>query len=413
MKVAYYSSLPPERTGIADYSALLVPALRRRLDVDVLRRRRPKPPRDADLSLYHIGNDPDTSGWILEALRRWPGVVVLHEFVLHHLVAGLTIGRNYADGYVETMENEAGALGRLLALGVLDGCVPPLWETRPEDFSLASFVLDATKGKGVIVHSRYTEERVRASRYEGPVWRVPLAVAAPPHVEPARFDGPVVGCLGHVTLSKRILQLLEAFAHVHDAIPEARLLLVGAAAPRVDVDQLVRRMGVPPEAVVWAGWVDEERFWSLMAGCDVCVNLRAPTMGETSYSALRALSLGRPLVVNDLGWFAEIPDDAALKIPVDEREITRLAATLKLLLRRPDVAAAYGAAGRSFVAREHDLDRVAGLYAAALEEAAGGPAVRDEVVGELARAAAETGIAAGSLEAELVGARLREARIGE
>jgi hypothetical protein len=70
-------------------------------------------------------------------------------------------------------------------------------------------------------------------------------------------------------------------------------------------------------------------------------------------------------------------------------------------------------AARDHVAREHALDRVADLYAAALEDAAGGPAVRDALLGEVAAAAAEVGIEAGSEEAAAIGERLREARVGD
>src|ERR687883_1518886 len=126
MKVAYYSPLPPERSGIADYSALLLPALSRLVDVDVVRRGRTRPVA-ADVALYHVGNDPESHGWIVEALRRRAGVVVLHDFVLHHLVAGLTLGRRDGPGYLGAMQREAGVAGRLLAHGVLDGIVPPLW----------------------------------------------------------------------------------------------------------------------------------------------------------------------------------------------------------------------------------------------------------------------------------------------
>ena len=70
MKVAYFSPFPPERSGIADYSALLVPALRERVDLTVVRRGAKKPPRGTDLAVYHIGNNPEVHGWILDALRR-------------------------------------------------------------------------------------------------------------------------------------------------------------------------------------------------------------------------------------------------------------------------------------------------------------------------------------------------------
>jgi hypothetical protein len=84
VKVAYYSPMPPERSGIADYSAHLLPALRERIEVEVVRRGRKRPVRGTDLALYHVGNNPDAHGWIVEALRRRPGIVVLHDFVLHH-----------------------------------------------------------------------------------------------------------------------------------------------------------------------------------------------------------------------------------------------------------------------------------------------------------------------------------------
>jgi hypothetical protein len=127
VKVAYYSPLPPSRSGIADYSALLLPALRRHLDVVVAEPGKRAP--DADVALYHVGNDPDAHGWIVDALRRRPGVVVLHEFVLHHLISGITLGRGDPRGYFDAMERDLGVAGRLLALGVADNLLPLLWET--------------------------------------------------------------------------------------------------------------------------------------------------------------------------------------------------------------------------------------------------------------------------------------------
>ena len=114
MRVAYYSPLPPERSGIADYSALLLPALGDLVEITIVRRGRTRPVA-ADVALYHVGNNPEAHGWIVDALRRRPGVVVLHDFVLHHLVAGLTIGRKDGHGYLAAMERDAGIPGRLLA----------------------------------------------------------------------------------------------------------------------------------------------------------------------------------------------------------------------------------------------------------------------------------------------------------
>ena len=62
--------------------------------------------------------------------RRRRGLVVLHEFVLHHLVAGLTIGRGDTEAYLDAMHRDAGVIGRLLAHGVVDHLLPPIWEDR-------------------------------------------------------------------------------------------------------------------------------------------------------------------------------------------------------------------------------------------------------------------------------------------
>ncbi len=411
MKVAYYSPMPPERSGIADYSALLLPALQERIDVQVVRRGRSRPVRGTDLSLYHVGNNPDAHGWIVDALRKRPGVVVLHDFVLHHLVAGLTIGRRDGHGYLDAMEREGGVVGRLLGHGVLDKRIPPLWESRPEDFHLAGEVLGLATG--VIVHSRYVEERARAAGFEGPIWRIPHPAWEVPAVEPARVEGsPLIGSFGNVNASKRIPQLLEAFARLRSERPDAQLLLVGSVSPGFDLERRLQRLGLSGEGITREAYVEEDRLWALMAACDVCVNLRAPTMGETSGSVIRQLSLGKPVVVSDVGWFAELPDSVALRVPVDERETETLYAALELLARDEAVRAAMSSAALELVRREHDLARSADLYVAALEQAAGGEAVADAVLSDVAAAASDVGIEPGSPEAAELAQRLAEVELG-
>jgi glycosyltransferase involved in cell wall biosynthesis len=401
--------MPPDRSGIADYSAHLVPALRERVDVVVAGRRRRAP--KADVALYHVGNNPDAHGWIVDALRKRPGVVVLHDFVLHHLVAGLTIGRRDGHGYLDAMEREGGVVGRLLAHGVLDKRIPPLWESRPEDFHLAGEVLGLATG--LIVHSRYVEERARAAGFEGPIWRIPHPAWEHAPVAPAPVGGaPLIGSFGNVNASKRIPQLLDAFARLRRDRPGARLLLVGAVSPGFDLDRRLQRLGLSGEGIVREAYVEEERLWSLMAACDVCVSLRSPTMGETSGSVIRQLSLGKPVVVSDVGWFSELPDDVALKVPVGDGEAETLHAALELLARDEGVRSEMRRAALDLVRREHDLGRAADLYAAAIEQAAGGRAVSDAVLGDVAAAAADVGIEPGSPEASELAQRLAEVELG-
>jgi len=360
MRVAYYSPLPPSRSGIADYSALLLPALQERMDVVVARpgrfRRAPK----ADLAVYHVGNDPQEHGWIVDALvRRNPGpaVVVLHEFVLHHLVSGITLARGDVEGYCAALEREAGPEGRELGLAVQQGRIEPLWETRAQEFPLAHGVLDAATG--LIVHSSYVEGLARAAGYDRPVWQVPMPAWPVPPILPAAIDGgPVIGCFGHVNESKRVPQLLEAFAQLG---PDARLLLVGSWSTRLP------QIDLPPN-VIRHDYVPEDELWSLLAACDAVVSLRWPTMGETSAAAVRALSVGKPLIVSDVGAFRELPSEVAIKVPVGDGEIDALVAAMERATGNLEMSAA----ARRLAETEHRLDRTADLYVAALRQAVTG-----------------------------------------
>jgi glycosyltransferase involved in cell wall biosynthesis len=409
VKVAYFSPLPPERSGIADYSSLLLPALRKRLDVEVVRRGATRPPRGTDLTLYHVGNNPDAHGWILEVLRRQAGVVVLHDFVLHHLVAGVTLGQGDAVGYLDAMQRDAGVIGRLLAHGVVDNLLPPIWEHRAEDFPLAGEVLD--RADAVICHSHYVERQARDYGYVGPISVIPMpawpAVQLGRRATPeGRF--PVVACVGYLNAAKRVPQLLEAFGRLRHRFPDALLVLAGSAAP--DVDLHPERLG---DGVLRLNHLEEDALWQLLADCDVCVSLRWPTMGETSGMVIRALSLGKPVAVSDVGWFSELPDSVVAKVPVDEFEVETLTAVLVRLAEDDHLRRRMGAAAHEYARLEHDLERVADLYVKALEEGGGASAVRDAVLTDVARAAQEVGIGMNNPELGEIAARSREVGLGD
>jgi glycosyltransferase involved in cell wall biosynthesis len=405
VKVAYFSPLPPERSGIADYSALLLPALEERMEVKVARRGKTKPPRGTDVALYHVGNNPEAHGWIVDALQRRPGIVVLHDFVLHHLVAGLTLGRGDVEGYLDAMQRDAGVIGRLLAHGVADQLLPPIWEERAADFPLTGFVLD--KADGVICHSRFVEAKLREYGYGGPVAVVPMP--AWPSVElgdPAVDQGrsPVIGCFGYLNRPKRIPELLAAFDRLRERFPQALLVLGGSAAADLKLD--------PTEGVLRLEHLDERSLWRHIAACDVIVSLRSPTMGETSGMVIRALSRGKPLVVSDVGWFSELPDEVAAKVPVDDHEVEALTQALELLAGDNDLRRRMGAAALDAAKNEHDLGHVADLYVKAIEEFGGGANVRDAVAREVATAAHEVGIDMNDPELSEVAARAREVGLG-
>ena len=73
MRVAYYSPMPPSRSGIADYSALLLPELEQRIEVVVAKPGRFRKDPPADVALYHVGNDAEAHGWIVDGAPEAAG----------------------------------------------------------------------------------------------------------------------------------------------------------------------------------------------------------------------------------------------------------------------------------------------------------------------------------------------------
>ena len=116
--------------------------------------------------------------------------------------------------------------------------------------------------------------------------------------------------------------------------------------------------------------------------------------------------------MTDAGWFSELPDDVALKVPVGDREVDDLAAALRLLAERPDARASMGAAARRLAAGPHELERVAQLQAAAFEQAAGGAAVVRRRSAGRERSRRRRRDRAGTPEASEIAKRLSEVELG-
>ena len=178
--------------------------------------------------------------------RKRPGVVVLHEYVLHHLIAGITIGRGDGRGYLDAMERELGVAGRLLGLGVLDNLLPLLWETQPERFPLAGVVLD--QAAGLIVHSRLRRRARARGRLRGPALADPapgVAAGRRRRRRPTSTGDPLIGCFGYPEHEQADPAAARGVRRrCAGARPGARLLLVGAAGERFDIDRRLERLGL-------------------------------------------------------------------------------------------------------------------------------------------------------------------------
>ncbi len=422
MNLAYCSPLPPQPSGIADYSAELLPALAGHVDgIELFVAAGARPERRIaerfpvrplgelaarapalDAVLYHLGNDVRFHGEIYRAALEVPGVVVLHEYMLHHLVRGLTVDRHDPEGYVASMERCYGPGGARAGRRFLDiGAGVERWF-----YPMFEEVVDSSRG--VIAHNQCTRDRVLAARPDAAVAVVPhhLCLDALPDAGSDRpaarqrlglpVDAVLVGVFGFLTASKRLAPTLVAFQALRAERPDARLLLVGD--PEADPELPGLLAGDLGEGVELVGRVPLDSFLLHMRAVDLAVNLRWPTGGETSGTVMRLLGLGVPTVVSDVGAFAEIPDGCCVKVPVGEHESEALAAALLVLADDPELRGRLGGNARGHMAAGHTIDGSARAYAAALRELGARPPLhpwRGRTVEHAASASlvAETGAA--------------------
>ena len=143
---------------------------------------------------------------------------------------------------------------------------------------------------------------------------------------------------------KRIAESLRAFRRLVRALPDARMILVGEAHPELPLQSLIASMGLQ-EHVRHLDFVPMEDFNGYLGACDIVLNLRYPTVGESSGTLQRALGMGKAVIVSDVGSFRELPDDICLKTPVDATEEEHLFEYLNLLATRPSVRSCAGRSG--------------------------------------------------------------------
>jgi len=359
LRVTLFSPLPPSRTGVAHYASMLIPELEKHVELTAIGSPSSLVPRP--LSLYFLGNNPHHA-WIYEETMRTPGVIVLHDLVLHHLIVEMTLARGDVDGYVAALEANHGEAGAAWARGRAAGL-----HSEMGNFLMPASVEVANRSRAVIVHNRYAADRLQSFGVTSPIHVVPHPFEPQPSARGRReavraqhgfaSGDRVIGLFGFLTSAKRAEVVLAAFPNARSRDAKLRLLIVGEPAPNVDVDAL------RGDGITFTGYVPDEEFAAYFAAVDRLVNLRYPSAGETSGTLIRAFEAGKPVAVSDYAQFAEFPDDCVVKIPFGDREVATLSDFFVRDLADPSEAQA------KWLRENASMELTVRGYLAALEDA--------------------------------------------
>jgi glycosyltransferase involved in cell wall biosynthesis len=383
-RLAFISPLPPEQSGIADYSAELLPELGRYYDIELITDQHVAPDlllrvdypvrsvawfemhsRSYARLLYHVGNSAFHAP-MLGLVQRHPGVVVLHDFFLTELIEYMDATGAAPRVFVESLFASHGyaALKTLSDEGM---------ETARERFACNLPVL--ARSIGTIVHSQLSIDLARdsygedASRYFA---QVPFLRETKDTLDrdAARrrlgvdSDDFVVCSFGLVSPAKLHHRIVEAWLQ-SDRLNSAgcRLVFVGEDRLGSYARSLRKTIGDHGAGtrILITGYVSPEEYADWLAAADVAVQLRTQSRGETSASVFDCLAAGLPLIVNDHGSAKELPDAIVMRIG-DSCSDEELTGALHRLKDDTHLRNELSRASEEYISQNHGRARVGAIY---------------------------------------------------
>lgn len=376
LRVAVFSPLSPKLSGIADFTEQLLlnfserivphcfiddyepthPLVRQRVEImphwafERIHREHPY-----DVILYEVGNNL-LHAYSLPYLERYPGVVDLHDFSILGLFQYLARDYGWAPEAGRWIKRESG-----------QHASNPLTEEDierldPLHVPLTRWLLN--HHRATVVHSKWLAEHLAPGKQDqkSPVDYIPLGVdlgmvraTRPPREELRRkyhitAQAFVVACVGVMNRLKRLPQVVAAFREFNLLCPESYLVFVGPADRLVlrEIMQLASKYRIKNRMRL-LGHRPLPELYEVLDIADVVVNLRYPTMGESSATLVAALAMGKPALVTPLGQYLEFPDDVCLKVSPNRREKHILYEYLCRLYRDRDLREQMGENARKHV----------------------------------------------------------------
>ena len=372
-----FGALPPARSGTADYLDEQIQHLAERwkltvvigdeskvssvIDCAVLNYRQYKKSEHEFVGvprLIHLANNPFHAHSFQEAKR--PGaILLLHEFSMHHLLTETTLAYGNSKRYTEELadcESEGTAISELRKQGVWSGIEQFLYPAIESRLRIAA---------GVIGHSKWIIDRVQDVVPTLPTAHIPHHFSEPASLNKMECrekfgmgsDELAVISIGFVTPAKCIEQTIHALSDIRGRVPRFKYWIFGEMRHPAPVRRAVKQCGMS-DLVVEKGYLSPSDFYAAIQASDLVINLRYPTVGESSGTMTRAMGLGKPVVVYRHGSFADPPRDAVIGVPLDTFDTTGLSDSCCQALMDSDHRQEVGNRARQWVCSTKPIDSV-------------------------------------------------------
>lgn len=391
-KVAIVAPWPKQQTGIANYVYQLAPYLSRHFDIDLfvdnsmdrdcellpfeygkrytidqLERQRD----GYDEIIYHIGNCVRYHANTYKLFERLGGIVEIHDFNLNAF---------FYQGFYVTGQKEIFQRALKAGYGEAGDLHFQKLEKKQESPDGARFPMShgiAGQATKVILHNEWSYRQLGTDVRK---YLVPL-----PCFEMEKTDDSfrealervrekihyqdgevVVGCLGWMNSNKRPQIMIQSLARLRQKGYSVKLVFWGDKGTE-ECNALIERERLE-EAVIITGYLEREEYLAGLELSDIILNLRYPTMGESSATLCETMKAGKPSIVTAINQYLEFPDDVCWKVPLGRMEVPALTAMLQYLLEHKEAREAMAENARNYADQVLSCENIAGLYARLLTE---------------------------------------------
>lgn len=347
VKVAMVTPWLPQETGIAAYMQKLMPYLCNYMDIDLfvddtyiklkdfLTYEQGRMYSINDLVdkqneyqtiVYHLGNNSEFHTKIYEMALKVPGIVEVHDYIIHPFMYHSFYLNNKKEVYKEALAYY-GRKGKEHFEEVDKGIA----ETEIQKFPMIEYV--CSKSKGSIVHSRWVADQLQNIEN---VQVIPLAVfdsnekqeqynkkefCTKYDIERQQY---IIGCMGFVNRNKRPNIILEAVSRLKMIGYPIKIVFFGKAAEYgEELKALARELNIENDIVI-TGFISEKEYLEGLYFSDLIINLRYPSMGESSATLCEAFKYAKPVVVSNINQYKEFPDEICWKLDIGENEVDQL-----------------------------------------------------------------------------------------
>ena len=383
IKIALFSPLKPVKSGIADYVEEMLFELSQYMDIDIYVSKDTEPetqeikerfriipfekksfrPEDYDEIVFQMGNSYKPHKYMYDAIKDIHGIVVLHDYVLQGFYAGMYFTTGDYKAYQSILKKYYAHKGEQIAAHIAKRLPQPIWDTEEGiDFPLNEEVIYSAKA--LIVHSDFVRNKIMGK------WDTPITTIPSHSYTQKKFDihktrselgvsdkDILVGSFGFINWNKRFHIILPVLAELN--MPHLKYLIVGE-----DGSNLLQNLDKKyTKNVIRKGYIAIEDFEELISACDIGINLRYPTMGETSGSLIRMMSYRKPVLVTNVGNYAELPDYCVFKIDPDIDEAETIKRSIATLVENVDFRESMGREAAKYIKEKCNIEITAKKYA--------------------------------------------------